>query len=130
MALEARGFAAVGAFAASLKNAGAADWLRAELVRLVPAVIVNVTAFSAKGSDGGPSPLDAPGCPVFKVALSTARRKDWMASDRGLSPADLAMHVVLPEVDGRIFAGVASFKSPGRRDPDLQFSRFAHRADR
>ncbi len=48
---------------------------------------------------------------------------------RGLSPADLAMHVVLPEVDGRIFAGVASFKSPGRRDPDLQFARFAHRAD-
>ena len=130
MALEARGFAAVGAFAASLKDAGAADWLRAELVRLVPAVIVNVTAFSAKGSDGGPSPLDAPGCPVFQVALSTARRKNWMASDRGLSPADLAMHVVLPEVDGRIFAGVASFKSPGRRDPNLQFSRFAHRADR
>ncbi len=32
----------------------------------------------------------------------------------GLSPADLAMHVVLPEVDGRIFAGVASFKSPSR----------------
>ena len=39
------------------------------------------------------------------------------------------MHVVLPEVDGRIFAGVASFKNPGRRDPDLQYSRFAHRAD-
>ena len=39
------------------------------------------------------------------------------------------MHVVLPEVDGRIFAGVVSFKQPTRRDPDLQFSRFAHRAD-
>ena len=48
---------------------------------------------------------------------------------RGLSPADLAMHVVLPEVDGRLFAGVVSFKSPGRRDPDLQYARFAHRAD-
>jgi cobaltochelatase CobN len=39
------------------------------------------------------------------------------------------MHVVLPEVDGRLFAGLVSFKSPGKRDPDLQFSRFAHRAD-
>src|SRR5690606_29218663 len=78
---------------------------------------------------GAASPLDAPGCPVFQVALSTARRRDWAVADRGLSPADLAMHVVLPEVDGRLFAGVASFKSPGRRDPDLQFSRFAHRAD-
>src|SRR5690606_4936428 len=36
---------------------------------------------------------------------------------------------VMPEVDGRIFAGVVSFKAPGRKDPDLQFSRFAHRAD-
>ena len=39
------------------------------------------------------------------------------------------MHVVLPEVDGRLLAGVVSFKSPGKRDPDLQFSSFAHRAD-
>lgn len=128
-ALAARGFAAVGAFAASLKDAAAADWLRAELARLAPAAVINATAFSARGADGAPSPLDAPGCPVFQVALSTARQKDWVAADRGLSPADLAMHVVLPEVDGRIFAGVASFKSPGRRDPDLQYARFAHRAD-
>ncbi|MCT8330182.1 cobaltochelatase subunit CobN [Albidovulum sediminis] len=128
-AFEARGFAAIGVFAASLKDVAAARWLAAELARLKPAAIVNATAFSARGADGAPSPLDAPGCPVFQVALSTARRRDWVAADRGLSPADLAMHVVLPEVDGRIFAGVASFKSPGKRDADLQFSRFAHRAD-
>ena len=53
---------------------------------------------------------------MFQVALSTARREDWAASLRGLSPADLAMHVVLPEVDGRLLAGVVSFKSPGERD--------------
>ncbi len=128
-ALEAKGFQAVGIFAASLKQPAAADWLRAELARLNPAAIVNATAFSAQGSDGRPSPLSEPGCPVFQVALSTARKKDWAEADRGLSPADLAMHVVLPEVDGRIFAGVASFKQPGRRDPDLEYSRFAHRAD-
>ena len=128
-ALEARGFTAIGAYAASLKDPAAAAWLRAELTRLKPAAIVNATAFSAKGADGSASPLDATGCPVFQVALSTARKKDWAEAERGLSPADLAMHVVLPEVDGRIFAGVASFKSPGRRDTDLQFSRFAHRAD-
>ena len=128
-AFGARGFTAIGAYAASLKDPAAAGWLRAELARLTPAAIVNATAFSAKGSDGSASPLDATGCPVIQVALSTARKKDWVAAERGLSPADLAMHVVLPEVDGRIFAGVASFKSPGARDPDLQYSRFAHRAD-
>ncbi|MCB2110505.1 MAG: cobaltochelatase subunit CobN [Defluviimonas sp.] len=128
-ALEAQGFAAIGAFAPSLKDPLASVWLRAELERLQPAAVLNATAFSARGSDGAPSPLDAAGCPVFQVALSTARKKEWAAAERGLSPSDLAMHVVLPEVDGRIFAGVASFKSPARRDPDLQFARFAHRAD-
>jgi cobaltochelatase CobN len=127
-ALAARGFAPQALFAPSLKAEGAAAFLREALAELAPAAVVNATAFSGRGADGT-SPLDAPGCPVFQVAFSTARRRDWAGSTRGLAPGDLAMHVVLPEVDGRLFAGVASFKSPGRRDPDLQFSRFAHRPD-
>lgn len=125
-AFRAQGIAACGVFAPSLKAAGFADWLRPHLGRAV--AVVNATAFSARGDDGA-TPFDAADCPVFQVALSTARRRDWAESDRGLSPADLAMHVVLPEVDGRLFAGLVSFKAPGKRDPDLQFSRFAHRAD-
>ncbi len=125
--LSARGFAPVGLFAPSLKTPDAVPFLRAALAEVAPAAIINATAFSAKGEDGS-SPLDAT-APVFQVALSTARRRDWAASERGLSPADLAMHVVLPEVDGRVFAGIISHKSPQKRDPDLQYSRFAHRAD-
>jgi cobaltochelatase CobN len=64
---------------------------------------------------------------VFQVALSTADETAWAAAERGLSPADLAMHVVLPEVDGRLLAGVASFKSSGEIDPDLQYARTLHR---
>ena len=124
---RARGFRAYGLFAPSLKGPAAAV-IAEELHKAEPAAIINATAFSAKG-EAGVSPLDATGCPVWQVALSTARRKEWAAAERGLSPADLAMHVVLPEVDGRLFAGVISFKQPGARDPDLQFSRFAHRAD-
>ena len=127
-AFRSRGFDAIGLFVPSLKAPGATEWTREALRKLAPAAIVNATAFSARGDDGT-SPLDAPGCPVFQVALSTARKREWAASERGLSAADLAMHVVLPEIDGRIFAGVTSFKSPGKRDPDLQYSRFAHRAD-
>ena len=127
-ALRAKGFAAIGLFVTSPKAPVSAQWLRGALTSLAPASIVNATAFSAKGPDGT-SPLDAPGCPVYQVALSTARRKDWAEAERGLAPSDLAMHVVLPEVDGRLFAGVASFKTPTKRDPDLQFSRFVHRAD-
>ncbi|WP_282077945.1 cobaltochelatase subunit CobN [Epibacterium ulvae] len=127
--LRARGYAAFGLFTTSLKSPAAAEWLRTTLPALAPAAIINATAFSAQGSDGSASPLNTTGCPVFQVALSTARRKDWAEADRGLSPADLAMHVVLPEVDGRLFAGVVSFKAPGKKDPDLEYSRFAHRAD-
>ncbi|WP_395004097.1 cobaltochelatase subunit CobN [Cypionkella sp.] len=127
-ALRAKGVAAYGVFVPSLKASGAAAFLADAFAAVPPVAIINATAFSARGADGT-TPLDAPQCPVFQVALSTARRRDWAGSERGLAPADLAMHVVLPEVDGRIFAGLISFKSPGKRDPDLQFSRFAHRAD-
>ena len=127
-ALEAAGFAAYGLFAPSLKAPGAAGQVATLLAAHPPDAIVNATAFSAQGTDGT-SPLDGPGVPVFQVALSTARRRDWAASERGLSPADLAMHVVLPEVDGRLFAGAVSFKAPTPHDPELQYSRFVHRAD-
>jgi len=127
-ALEAEGFAAYGLFAPSLKAPSAAPLVSELLAAHPPAVIVNATAFSAQGAEGR-SPLDGPGAPVFQVALSTAQRRDWAGSDRGLSPADLAMHVVLPEVDGRLFAGAVSFKAATPRDDALQYSRFVHRAE-
>lgn len=127
-ALRDRGFNAIGLFVPSLKADAARSFLDAALTQIAPVAIVNATAFSGRGGDGT-SPLDAPGCPVFQIALSTARQNEWAESERGLSPADLAMHVVLPEVDGRIFTGVVSFKAPQKKDPHLQFSRFAHRAE-
>ena len=126
--LRARGFQSVGLFAPSLKAPAAADWLREQIAVLSPAAIINATAFSGKGASGT-SPLDAANVPVFQIALATSRRKAWAEAERGLSPADLAMHVVLPEIDGRISAGIASFKEPGRRDQYLEYSRFAHRAE-
>ncbi len=127
-ALEARGFAPLGLFAPSLKAPDAARWLRDRIAALAPVAIVNATAFSGKGADGN-SPLDVAGVPVFQVALSTSDRAAWAEAERGLSPADLAMHVVLPEVDGRVFAGVASFKEKGAHDPDLEIALTAHRPE-
>ncbi|MEM9902431.1 MAG: cobaltochelatase subunit CobN [Pseudomonadota bacterium] len=127
-ALRQKGFAVLGLFAPSLKAPDARDWLEHHIPALGPAVIVNATSFSGRGSSGA-SPLDAGGVPVFQVALATSTRAAWAEAERGLSPADLAMHVVLPEVDGRLFAGVASFKEPGETDPDLQFARYAHRPE-
>ncbi|ARE42285.1 CobN component of cobalt chelatase involved in B12 biosynthesis (plasmid) [Rhodovulum sp. P5] len=127
-ALRDRGFDVIGLFAPSLKLPDAAGWLARQLARLKPAAVVNATSFSGKAA-GGPSPLDAAGVPVFQLALAASTRAAWAEAERGLSPADLAMHVVLPEVDGRIFAGVASFKEPTGRDPELEYARLVHRPD-
>jgi len=127
-ALRARGFCVLGLFAPSLKAPGAREWLARQVAHLAPAAIVNATSFSGRG-EAGRSPLDAADVPVFQVALATSTREAWATSERGLSPADLAMHIVLPEVDGRVFAGVASFKEPGQPDPHLQFARYAHAAE-
>ncbi len=128
LGLRREGFNAYGLFLPSLKTPAAARFVAAHLAQHPPVAILNATAFSAALDDGA-TPLDGPGVKVFQVALSTARREDWAASERGLSPADLAMHVALPEIDGRIFAGVVSFKSANQRDADLQFARNLHGAE-
>ena len=127
-AFRANGFHVRALYAPSLKAPEAAGWLRRQVSAYAPHAIVNATAFSGKGVDGR-SPLDAGNVPVFQAALATSTRDAWKDSDRGLSPADLAMHVVLPEVDGRIMGGAVSFKEPGQKDEALQFARFAHRPD-
>ncbi|MFA7305641.1 MAG: cobaltochelatase subunit CobN [Hyphomicrobium sp.] len=110
-ALEQRGLAVTAMFVPSLKAPDAADWLRRELIKTSPAVIINATAFAARDSDHA-SPLDVANCPVLQVALTNASQALWERSQRGASASDLAMHVVLPELDGRLFAGVVSFKEP------------------
>jgi len=124
---DAAGFDVLGLFAPSLKEPNARAWIKRWVSALNPVAIVNATAFSARG-DAGDTPLDGP-APVFQVALATSNRAAWAGAARGLSPADLAMHVVLPEVDGRLFAGVASFKDATPPDPALQFARMEHRAE-
>ena len=68
-----------------MKLGGRIPALRAQFAQGPPAAIVNATAFSAIGDDGT-TPFDAMACPVFQIALSTARREDWAESLRGLSP--------------------------------------------
>ena len=126
-AMDARGFDTLALFVPSLKEPQARAWMTGWVRALAPKAVLNATAFSALGDDG--AVLETAGVPVFQVALATNDRQRWQDAARGLSPADLAMHVVLPEVDGRLFAGVASFKEFTAPDPDLQFARAEHRAD-
>lgn len=124
-ALEQRGLLVTAIFVPSLKAPAAADWLRCELKKIAPAVVVNATAFAARDGDHA-SPLDIADCPVLQVALTNASQTLWERSQRGAGASDLAMHVVLPELDGRLFAGVVSFKEPDDTTNDLGVSLLRH----
>ena len=128
--LARRGIRPIGLFAASLKDPESDFWLRENIARIAPDLIINATAFSARGNGAAGSPLDVVDATVLQVALAGSNRDVWAESDRGLSPPDLAIHVVLPELDGRIFAGVASFKQVETADPELGYARIVHAGDR
>jgi cobaltochelatase CobN len=125
-ALEARGFAITCAYVTSLKDAAVRGPLGELIAREKFDVILNATAFSARLDEDGGGVLDEADAPVLQVVLAGAGAEAWAASTRGLSPADLAMHVALPETDGRILTRAVSFKHAQARDENLQFSRVVH----
>jgi cobaltochelatase CobN len=127
-ALDARGLVVRAAFVPSLKAPEAAAFLAARLRAWRPAVVLNATAFAARAG-GEASPLDAADAPVLQVVLAGSTRAAWDASARGLSQADLAMQVVLPELDGRLLSGAISFKAETAADPALQYARMVHAPD-
>jgi cobaltochelatase CobN len=127
-ALAARDLAAAPLMVTSLKDKDAAAFLGAALDRLQPAAITTMTAFAA-GGGGEPTPLDGPGVPVLQIVSATTKRAAWKDSPRGLGTADLAMHVLLPELDGRVLAGVIAFKNALPRRQELAFTALSSRPE-
>ncbi|MFY9695910.1 MAG: cobaltochelatase subunit CobN [Xanthobacteraceae bacterium] len=128
-ALAARGLSPAPLFITSLKDREADTFLRDALARLDPALIVTMTAFAAGTGADQPAALDAAGVPVLQVISATTKRAAWRDSPRGLGAADLAMHVVLPELDGRILAGAIAFKDPLPLQEGLAFTALASRPE-
>ncbi|QGM45277.1 cobaltochelatase subunit CobN [Methylocystis heyeri] len=126
-ALASRGFGVEAVFVASLKDQASASFLKEAIEAFRPDVVVNTTAFSARGALG--SPLDLADAPVMQAALATSTREAWAASKRGANGADLAMNIVLPEVDGRIFAGAISFKAKAETRAQSEFVEMGHRPE-
>ncbi|MHB8283748.1 MAG: cobaltochelatase subunit CobN [Caulobacteraceae bacterium] len=126
-ALTARGLRTLVLYVSSLKAPDAAAQIADMLAREQPAVVLNLTGFSARGAGG--SPLDAANAPVLQVALAGSDAQAWRDSTRGLSPADMAMQVVLPELDGRLSTTTIAFKAAAERVEALQFDRIVHQAD-
>ena len=131
-ALRDKKFAVTGVFVTSLKDETALSPLRAFLERQRFDVVINATAFSARLDAEEGTVLDALDAPVLQIVLAGVGIEAWRASQRGLGPSDLAMHVALPEIDGRILTRAISFKAASPRDAQTEFGAVAHRplADR
>ena len=83
-------------------------------------VVLNATSFAivslaADGAEPAAPVLLAGDAPVLQLITAGGTREQWQDDPHGLTPRDLAMHVVLPEVDGRITTRAISFKGLARR---------------
>jgi len=128
-ALRAKGIDARPIFVTSLKDATSLAFVEQAFADLRPAAIITATAFAAGAEPGAQTLFDRAGVPVFQVITATTRRDAWTKNQRGLAPADLAMHVVLPELDGRILAGAISFKAETEPDETLGFRAVVNRPE-
>lgn len=121
-ALAQAGLNALALAVDSLKNPASHALLQALAAEHRVAVVLNATSFavsSIEGSDEGSSTL-AGDAPVLQLITAGCSREQWQADPHGLAPRDLAMQVVLPEVDGRIGTRAVSFKGLAWRCPHTE----------
>jgi cobaltochelatase CobN len=120
-ALAARHLGVTPLFVSSLKDPDATAIVSAALAESKPDIIINTTGFSACfNSNAGV--LDEAGVPVLQAILSGATEAQWRENPRGLSAADLAMNVVLPELDGRLISRAIACKEEAPRRAELEFA--------
>lgn len=128
-ATERRGFAAIGVFTSSLRDSDAAGVpLALRLLPAFPDVIINTVSFpvftsssldpAAREARG--NPFEVIGVPLIQAICCGTPRAVWSASERGLSPSEAAMNIVLPECDGRVISVPISFKENHRYIPDAE----------
>ena len=124
---QAQGLNPVPIYVSSLKDPACADIISHILRQAHVDVILNLTAFAVSDPTANhikpvehisPGPFGAIDAPVFQLVMASMRQEEWESSQAGLSPRDLAMHVALPELDGRILTRAVGVKSEPIRDAD------------
>ncbi|MEO6273275.1 MAG: cobaltochelatase subunit CobN [Rhodoferax sp.] len=100
----------------SLKNPGSMALLQSLAHEHRVDVVLNATSFAVGAMDGNDSDSDvspvllAGDAPVLQLITAGCSQAQWQDDPHGLTPRDLAMQIVLPEVDGRIGTRPISFK--------------------
>ncbi len=121
-ALEAEGVNPLPLAVTSLKDRVSLAVLQQLCIEHQVALVLNTTAFAVSAMDAADASAGASGgasagafilagdAPVLQVILSGGNRDAWLKDNHGLNARDIAMHVVLPEVDGRVITRAISFK--------------------
>jgi len=111
-ALKQAGMAPVPLLVSTLKEAACVRFVQAALKRFPPQVILNMTGFALglDGIDKKQNPFAETDAPVIQLLQGGRSRTLW-ENDKGLTSRDLAMQVVLPEMDGRHGAILVGHKS-------------------
>jgi cobaltochelatase CobN len=115
--IEAAGANALAVWSYTLRRTGPGDGEVPALALLrgrVDALLVTMLATGGSGAADAEqwdaSALASLDVPVLQAVCATGSRAQWLDSDSGLAPLDAATQVAIPEFDGRLLAGVISFK--------------------
>jgi len=102
--LEARSLNPVPVVVSTLKEGACIRFVQAVLATYPPSVILNLTGFALglDGLDDKQNPFAGIDAPVLQLLQGGRPEAQWAADIQGLTAKDLAMQVVLPELDGRI----------------------------
>ncbi|HWD30644.1 MAG TPA: cobaltochelatase subunit CobN [Pseudomonas sp.] len=95
---------------ASLKEAGCLSQVEDWLDQVDAALIINTTGFAQSSPEQPHLRPFRRDIPVLQAICAQDNEPGWQASEQGLGARDLAMHIVLPELDGRIITRPISFK--------------------
>ncbi|RDE09970.1 cobaltochelatase subunit CobN [Pelagibacterium lacus] len=111
--LESKGLLPVPMVISSLKSVDCAAFVREALGALEPAAIFNLTGFALGVGDLAPerNPFALTDAPVIQLVQGSRPPALWHDDPRGLTAKDLAMQVVLPEIDGRVAALIVGHKA-------------------
>ncbi|SEB74379.1 cobaltochelatase CobN subunit [Pseudomonas mohnii] len=108
--LQAAGLNPLPIALASLKEPGCLSVVEDWLDEVCASVILNTTGFAQSSPEAPHLRPFRRNIPVIQAICAQDNEPGWRASEQGLGPRDLAMHIALPELDGRIISRPISFK--------------------
>lgn len=100
-----------------------------------PGIVINLTSFAIgslglSSAEWNPTIVDKWGGPVLQAILSSQNQDTWDSTAAGLSAKDIAMHLALPEIDGRLTTRAIAFKSQSKWDERTECPITLHKSKR